>query len=67
MSSTPSAQLLPALTGDQSVIVVSLTPDVISLDVGLVALGVGTPFADLRRDGLFAKLGEVGLNRLISR
>lgn len=67
MSSTPSAQLLPALAGDQAVIVVSLAPDVISLDVGLVALGVGAPFADLRRDGFLAELGEVGLNGLISR
>jgi hypothetical protein len=54
MSHTPSAELFPALTGDELVVVVALAPDVVALDVGLLSLGVGAPFADLVGNGLGA-------------
>lgn len=66
MSSTPLAQLLPPLARNQSIIIILLPPDVVTLDVRLVALGVCAPFADLIRDSLRAQLRELGLDAVQS-
>lgn len=63
VSRTPVSQLLPALAGNQSIIVVSLTPDIMALDVWLVALCIGTPLPNSRRDCLGAQLSEVLFDR----
>lgn len=57
------SQLLPALARDQSVIVVSLSPDVVTFDIRLVAFGIGAPLANTVGDGLSTELDEVWLDR----
>lgn len=57
------SQLLPALARDQSVIVVSFSPDVVAFDIRLVAFGIGTPLANTLGDGLSTELDEVWLDR----
>lgn len=51
------SQLLPALTRDQSVIVVSLPPNIVTLDVWLVAFSICAPLADTLGDRLSTQLG----------
>lgn len=57
-------QLLPTLGGDQSVIVIAFSPDIMTLDARLVSFRISTPFADLFGDRLGTELGQVRLYRL---
>jgi hypothetical protein len=58
------SQLFPALGGHQSIIVVSLSPDVMALDIRLVSFSISTPFPDLFGDRLGTELRQVWLYRL---
>ena len=60
----PFAYLLPAVGGNKAVDWVALTPDIVLLDVRLLALSVGDPGVRLRGDGFGAKCGEEGCQLL---
>lgn len=63
VSSTPFAQLLPALTSDQAIIAIALAPNIVTLHIWLVALSIGTPFTDLLGHSLGTELSEIRLDR----
>lgn len=61
--SAPFAELLPALARHQAIIIIALTPNIVALDIRLIALRVGTPLPNSFRHRVGAELGQVWLGR----
>lgn len=64
MSSSPVSELFPALGRDESIIVISFAPDIVALDIRLVAFSICAPLPDPFGYGFSAELGEVWFYRL---
>ena len=59
IASSPVSELLPAMTGDQLVVVIAIAPDIVELDVGLLLLSVRNELMYFFRDRFVTKFCEI--------